>query len=410
MTSLKGIHVLTLDNESGAVARRWLDASRDDAILPPYYVGDDVLVQHIDRAVRSVSNFLSGRQHTNRVSRDEFCGIVYLADDPSVKPYSIAVQDIHVIVIGIQWVFALVKICDRLSVPLSHRRRSGPPAASSASTDVPPRDVLLSELLSGDLEVSSAEAIRIAETWPSPMYMHTEDELGTWAVFYDLIRLVWFHELAHALCGHIRFAKETLGLTALYESNAEGKRSTAQVPDGSTSEILQCLEMHADEFAVRSSLGEILWGHDPADLMIRLRVDLGDRLLHLNTAFCVFAVLWELDERKRTLPAVAWSERSHPPVDLRYDRFRNYQRELCMRYDTMLLTVVDRLSLAFLQVLTQASPYFGDLARLTPLLVRTPSMDDVERYEQYLMRLEPAIAAQLELYGFIPAEFLESQE
>lgn len=409
MTSLKGIHVLTLDNESGAVARRWLDASRDDAILPPYYVGDDVLVQHIDRAVRSVSNFLSGRQHTNRVSHDEFCGIVYLADDPSVKPCSIAIQDIHVVVVGIQWVFALVKICDRLSVPLSRRPRSGPPAASNASINVP-RDVELSALLSGDHEVSSAEAIGIAETWPSPMDIYTEDELGTWAVFYDLIRLVWFHELAHALCGHIRFAKETLGLMALYESSAEGQRSTAQVPDGLTSEILQCLEMHADEFAVRSSLGEILWGHDPAGLMIRLRVDLGDRLLHLNTAFCVFAVLWELDERKRTLQAVAWTERSHPPVDLRYDRFRNYQRELCMGYDTSLLTVVDTFSLAFLQVLAQASPYFSDLARLTPLLFRTPSMDDVERYEQHLLRLEPAIAAGLELHGFIPAEFLEAQE
>ncbi|GAB3809539.1 hypothetical protein [Micromonospora zhanjiangensis] len=242
------------------------------------------------------------------------------------------------------------------------------------------------------------------------MYIYTEDELGTWAVFYDLIRLVWFHELAHALCGHIRFAKETLGLMALYESKAEGQRSTAEVPDGLTSEILQCLEMHADEFAVRSSVGEILWGHDPAGLMIRLRVDLGDRLLHLNTAFCVFAVLWELDQRKRTRQAVAWTERSHPPVDLRYDRFRNFQRQLCMGYDTSLLTVVDTLSLAFLPVLTQASPYFGDLARLTPLLFRTPSMDYVQRYEQHLLRLEPAIAAGLKLHGFIPAEFLKAQE
>jgi hypothetical protein len=306
-------------------------------------------------------------------------------------------------------VFALVKICDRLSVALAHRPRTGPPAASSRSAHVT-RDAELAALLSGDREVSAAEALGIVQSWPSPAHAYTEDQLGTWAVFYDLIRLVWFHELAHALCGHIGFAKDTLGVMAVHASAAgASERSSTRMADGSTSEVLQCLEMHADEFAVRLSLGEILYGHDPPGLMVRSRVDLGDRLLHLNTAFCVFAVLWELDERKRPLQA-AWTERTHPPADLRYDRFRSYQRELAIDYDTRLLTVVDTLSLAFLQVLTKASPFFGDLARLTPLLLRTPSMTEVERYEQHLLRLEPVIAAGLELHGFIPAEFLDVRQ
>lgn len=403
-----GIHVLIRNDGSGDVARAWLDAYGQDAGLPPYYVGDDVLVRHVDRAVGSVSAFLSSRQHTRRADREEFCGIVYLADDASVKPYSLAVHDVLVVVIGVQWVSALVMICQRLSVVLERRPRSGPP--TTARQEVMTHDVDLSALLSGDLTVGVAEAIGVAETWPSPAYVGTEDELGAWAVFYDLVRLVWFHELAHALCGHVAFVKADLGLTALYESPAGGQRSAVQAPGGPLSEVLQCLEMHADEFAVRSSLGEILDGHDPAGLMVCLGVDLGDRLLLLNTAFCVFAVLWQLDERKQSAQAVTWTERSHPPVDLRYDRFRNYQRELCATYDPRLVTVVDTLSLTFLQVLTQACPAFGDLARLTPLLARTPSMDEAQRYERHLLRLEPAIAEGLQFHGFLPSAFLDTED
>lgn len=404
---LNGIHVLTVDDGSGLVARGWLDANGADAMLPPYYASDDVLLRHVDRAVRSVSQFLSNRRHTNRVSGAEFRGIVYLADDPAVKPYSVVVRGVHVVVIGLQWLYQLVAICDHLAAPLANRPRSGPPRPSPPAT---PRDDGLSELLNGKRAVSADDAIRIARQWPDPAISGVADDLGPWAVFYDLIRLVWFHELAHALCGHIAFAKDELRLMALYESTAnDARESSAPLPvDGPPAQVLQCLELHADEFAVRSSLGEILYGHDPAGLLVRDGVDLGDRLLHLNTAFCVFALLWALDERRTRRAPAGWTDLSHPPVALRYDRFRGFQRQFALEYDPRLVTVADVLSLSFLEPLTQASPLFADLYRLTPLIVRTPSMDDVEQYETHLMRLEPAIAAHLERQAYVPAEFLGS--
>lgn len=399
--------MLVRDDGAASLARDWLDANREDLGLPPYHLADDALVRHIDRAVGSVSNYLSERDHTNRVTREAFNGVVYLAEDTSastVKPYSMCARGMHVVVIGISWVHRLVEICDRLAVPLAQRPRSGP----SRETVPVTQDADLTALLSGDREPDGSRAVRIAEAWPSPALVYTEDDLGCWAVFYDLIRLVWFHELAHALCGHISFVRDELALMALYESPADGQRQSPPTVEGPASQVLQCLEMHADEFAVRSSLGEILYGHDPAGMMVHTRLDLGDRLLHLNTAFGVFALLWELDEQRARGTALPWSDRTHPPVALRFDRFRNFQREMSMQYDLQLVTAVDVLTMNSLEVLTQASPAFAALYALTPMMVRTPSMDEVERYERELMRLEPVIAQHLEVQGFVPAEFLET--
>ena len=398
-----GIHALTLDDASGAVARSWLDDHHHR--VPPFYTSNNVLVQHIDRAVRSVTEFLSGRKHTNRVTHREFAGIVYLADNPTLKPFSVIVDETHVVIIGAQWVFGLTKICDRLSEALALRPRSGP--ARVVRPSGPARDELLAQLLSDDVAVTEAEAIAIAESWPSPHLNHTEEDLGPWAVFYDLIRLVWFHELAHALCGHIDYAGADLLLFGVHESTAGGERETTTSPgDDGLSEKLQCLEMHADEFAVRTSIGEILYGQDPAGLMVSVSVDLGDRLLHLNTAFCVFALLWELDENRSRASGHVTGARSHPPVGLRYDRFRGFQRQLAQDYSSDLLTVVDTLSLGFLETLQAVCPYFGGLFVLTPLVFRTPQMDAMEAYEAHLMLREAGIADALERYNYVPAEFL----
>jgi hypothetical protein len=402
MADPTGVHILTLPDEAAKVARDWLDEHGQDAMLPPYYAPNNALTRHIYLAVGSLSDFLSSRHHTNRVTHEEFSGIVYLADGAAVKPYTTAVQGTHVVVIGVQWVFQLVKICDRLTGALSQRPRTGPPSDHVLETLV---DVKLSQLLVGGLPVSEAEAVQIADSWPLAPY--TEDDLGPWAVFYDLVRLVWLHELAHALCGHLAFVRDHLALMALHSSTPDGEFRGTQLPvDGPTAEIQQCLEMHADEFAVRSLLGEILYGVDPVALMLYTNTDLGDRLLHLNTAFCVYAVLWELDEKKPTATSTGWADRSHPPVDLRYDRFRNFQREAAIDYDERLGTVVDGLTLEFLDILCQASPLFSDLYRLTPFVVRTPSMDEAERYEQHLMRLMPSIAKCLTEQAYLPTERL----
>ena len=378
--------------------------------MPDHYSADNPVMRHLARAVGTACEQLALENHLHRTTQEEFRGVSYLAGDPSIGAFCTLVENTHVVVVGAPWVFRLVKICDRLSEVLPHRPRAGVQADSDLSDRVIGEDEDLTKLLWGDLDVTETEANRIAQSWPSPEYAYTEDELGAWAVFYDLVRVVWYHEWAHALCGHIAVAQEDLHLLRLHESSTERATSVSHVLGAPTSEVLQNLEMHADEFSVHSNLGQILYGRDPAGLMVHTSVDLVDRMLHLNTAFCVFGLLWALEEEKTMTATARWDERSHPPVTLRYDRFRNFQRQWSIGYDDQLGPAVDAVSIGFLNdSLGDASPCFRRLLPVTPMFVRTPTMKDVERYESYLMRLEPAIAQRIERHGYLPKRYFESQ-
>jgi hypothetical protein len=91
-------------------------------------------------------------------------------------------------------------------------------------------------------------------------------------------------------------------------------------------------------------------------------------------------------------------------VALRYDRFRGFQRDIAMMYDTRLLSAVDVCSYRFLERLGRASPYFLELDVITPLIARTPTTKSLVRYEEMLMRLGPAIEAAIQPYVYFPTK------
>ena len=390
------------DAEQGEL-RLWLEKEVEDSGLPAPYAADNILTHHVERAVKGMCLHMTAREHVKADGSRPFRGVSYIADDNSVTVYTrlLSREQTVVIVVGAYWLFRLVKIVDGLSGPLKHRPRAGTqgPAAKEKAEDYPD----ISALLLGSEQVTEREALRIATSWPSPNDMYTETDLGLWAVFYDLVRLVWCHEIAHGLCGHTEFCQNYLRLPRLSESSPE-RRGSAVIGGigGTKAEVLQCQEMHADEFSVRFNLLQILYGYDPVGLFVASRVDLIDRLLHLNTAFCVFAILWALEEDpSRKLP---WKEATHPPVGLRYDRFRGFQRELAMMYDAQLLTSVDAFSFLFLERLAQASPYFAELQVITPLITQTPTTKSLVQYESNLMRLGPAIEAATQPYVYWPTK------
>ena len=389
---------------------------------PPPYFKRNALSEHLWTAIWHPINHLSAMDHRNAKSGKPFRCLSYYSDDPDVHAYCAVHDEVHLATIGASFVCQLVKICERIGRILAFRPRSGGTEQAQGAVG---RDDVLRDLLNGDLAVSDREAETIVASWPAASTDHAQIPLGEFALFYDLIRLIWLHEWAHALCGHVRYISRDLGMLRLYEFSAE--RMLDQRVDGvdaPRNEVLQALEIHADEFATRYCIEQILRGYDPVGQMSGPTVDLVDRLLIFNTACCVFAMVWSLAEQKRQ-PGISFYpprqeltssapdpmfvpyNTSHPPAVLRYYRFRGFQRDLAYEaaeYGTpgTLSSPVDFLSYRFVEQLGQADARFYQLISSTPLAVPTPTINRVKAYEQRLLEVLERVSPQLEELGYAP--------
>ena len=399
MTQRAGIYLATGSSPVADQVLEQLLRSSTVELPQPCALGR-VLVDLVDWVVVPDVEFLASRDHRDAAGREP-CVVVYFTDDADVRAQSMSVGEAAIVVVGTAYLYRLVTICSHLALPFSHRPRMDVPSADQPAIDDVPPDPNLTGLLAGVDEVTALDASALAGAWPEPGAEQTMSDLAEWAVFYDLLRLVLYHELAHCLSGHLRLGNEVHAPHLLEPARPQGAR---RILGATPRQVQQGLELHADEFSVRSNLGQILYGYDPAGLLVRDRVDLADRLLVLNTAFCVFAIVTRLSESGSLLEEEDWPRRFHPPVPLRFDRFRNFQRQFAMEFNPVLLSAVDALSMLFLDTLERSSPYFHDLKMLTPVMVRTPIMKTVERYEQTLLEVEPQIGARLDSLAYFPRD------
>ncbi len=399
MIDTSGVNVLWPHQGQEQSEHTWLVTVGEPAGLPPPYLEDNALTRHLLSALFFMSLELSHRNHVNPRA-EGFRSVAYVASDPSITACCTKVGDTHVVIVGVQWLFRLVGLCDRLRPALARRPRAGRPVADETPA---PASEELTELLWGRTDIEAAEALAIAESWPEAGAESLGIQMDAWTVFYDLVRLVFMHEWAHALCGHVGLFQQELGVMRFHESSvdraSEGDFGQLGFP---TSEVMQCLEMHADEFSVRANVGELLYGYDPAGRVAGPKTDLIDRMLLYNTACCVFTVIWALDELKLQGDEAPATAGTHPPVGLRYDRFRNFQRQFSASYNPQLVSAVDAFSFGFVDTLTDASGCFGGLAGWTPMLARTPAMKSHEAYEQYLMRIGPVLWEAIGEHAFRP--------
>lgn len=393
-----------------------------ELIAPPPFLEKNALTDHLWQAMWHPVIELSAMEHAHRTTRQRFSCVSYYADDPGVMAYCAAGREGHLATIGISFVRRLVKICGRLGPALKQRPRI--PKRTSDAAANPERDDVLTGLLAGKVEVSEAEALEIVGSWPPANTQSAQIELAEYALFYDLIRLIWLHEWAHALCGHVTFASDALGLMRLHEWSADRVEERPIEKLGhSRHEVLQALEVHADEFATRYCVDKILWGFDPVGQLAGPKVDLVDRLLVFNVACCVFAVIWSLAEQQyypgisffpprppltsnEPDPLFVTFKTSHPPAALRYYRFRGFQRDLAVRYSqpgaATLSPSVDAVSFGILEILASASPHFYNLRGETPMLARTPTMKRLEAYEDHLLKIGVTLTPYLEAAGYLP--------
>ncbi len=382
------------------------------------YVDKNPLSEHLRTAIWYPALDLSVRRHVNFKKAKEFDCLSYYADDPDVIAYCAAHDDVYLATIGAPFVRKLIKICNRIGRVLPRLVTPDPARPQLEQDDT------LSKLIQGDAEVSDSEAQDIVSHWPAADTQNAQLALGEYAIFYDLIRLIWLHEWAHALCGHVSFVSSALHIAQLHEFSAE--RVGEQVVENlgyPRNDVLQALEIHADEFAVNYCVGEILWGEDPIGTIAGPQINLVERLLIFNIACCVFAVMWSLAEQ-RFLPGMSFYpprqdimsdkpdpmfvtlKTTHPPAVLRYLRFRDFQRDRTFEYaqqsDPRLSSLVDGASMLALEDLGSINRHFYELKGMTPVAATTPEMRRLEAYEAYLLKIGTKLHPWLSEMCFLP--------
>ena len=392
---------------------------------PRRFEARTVLAGHLDRAMIGMAEHLQQLDHVQPGSGRHFDLAAYYADDLETQAWCAMHEGRHLACIGMGFVCRLVKVCQRLGdalLPVAlttdgsfHR---APPAA---------RDVDLCRLIDGDVDVGIAEAQAIVAGWPEPHAWGLQCGFGAWALFQDLLRLVWMHEMAHALCGHVGVVQDRLGLTRLHEFAAE-RQSTDRVPglDLPRHLVLQALETHADEFAAAWCVEQLLDVKDPASAMAGPRVDLASRLVVFNLACCVFAVMWAEAER-RERPGMSYMpprheqdrgvtfnpvDSSHPPAAIRYLRFRTTHQRLLDALAAQepqaggLRLKVDAHSFGMLAALERLDPRFGELRVVTPMMAETPQMQRLADYEDLMLDVGDLLVPWVTQAGFVPRHLL----
>ena len=395
-----------------------------DVELPKPLASQDKLSGYLWDAIWHPATELSVMDHVNLRTSKPFSCVSYYAEEFFQAATCQKIGDSYVAVLGVPFVRQLLGICHRLAPALALRPRTGP--RRQEPKVVLNRDEELGKLMEDLTSISEAEKEAALSSWPSSKKANAQTELGEYTVFYDVLRVVWLHEWAHALCGHVAFGSSTLGLMRFNEFSTEraGDQPVGDLPF-SRSEIMQALEMHADEFATRYCVRSILWGYDPIGELAGPVIDLVDRLLLFNVAACVFAVLWSLSDERYAPgdtyvaprlplttpdsipdPLYKLTKSTHPPAVLRYERIRNLQRDLAVKYSretsTSLSVSVDSFSYAFLERLTQLSKAFGPVIAVTPFAFKTPDEKRLAAYEAHLLRIGAALAPHLERLNYVP--------
>lgn len=405
-------------SEDASAGGEALDLLTISLMAPARYKGSNDFARHLDAAMASVALDMELLDHVNMATGQRFECTAYYADDSETQAWCARHGSAHFSVLGITFARRLAAICQRIADAVLPLNLSAEPREDLL------HDPELATLLRDDASVSDNQLHAIVLRWPDPGSLAMQRPLDGCALFYDMLRLVWMHELAHALCGHVAFVQERLGMQQLHEFAAERLEDAKASSGPPRHELLQTLEVHADDFAARYCVGQMLAGSDPVNEMMGPRIDLGQRQVVFNLACCIFTIMWSEAER-RYLPDVSFragisptgkphihtvTPTSHPPAALRYMRFRGTQQSLCEEFSKRrpesaaqtLSLLVDAASFGLVVELAQLDPAFERLLVTTPLLARTPDMKILEAYEDELMELSAMLAPVLARNGYVP--------
>lgn len=263
----------------------------------------------------------------------------------------------------------MAAICDRLT-PLLRQPLGGKDRQKFT------RDLPLVRLLRRFVTPDWSQGDTIARGFPDPSRRGAG--FGGYMVLSDLIRLIWVHEWAHVMLGHVDL-NSMMGHTGLDEHSARRDGNSVGALEGMPwPHVLQFFELHADQFAVSFLTQQVLRGYDPAGAMAGAEVDLIQRLCALAAACAVFAVDSFLKEDKAD-PNLA----THPSAGMRYMCMLQQIETVAIEYDPG-LTIARTYTYRMIEDLVALSEDFYDLIQITPMLFKTPRYKEMCRVSDYL--------------------------
>lgn len=262
----------------------------------------------------------------------------------------------------------MTAICDRLTPML--RRMPGEKDRPKAA-----RDVQLVRLLRRFVTPNWAQADSIAKGFPDPMSQGAG--FGGYMVLSDLVRLIWVHEWAHIMLGHVDLFA-LMGQRELDEHSSRRDSISGSLNGAPWPHVLQLFELHADQFAVSFLAQQILRGYDPVGAMASAEVNLVHRLCILAAACAIFAVDASLKEAKKD-PKTA----THPSAGMRYMCMLQQVEGVATEFNAG-LTIARAYVYRMIEDLAALSEDFYQLLEITPMLAKTPRYKDMCRVSDYL--------------------------
>lgn len=385
----------------------------DNPHLPKPYCKTDLLSKHLSNASYFDSIDLTKQELTNQKTGETFRCISYYTEEQIEAAICSKEEFGYLVTISMSFVRRLVKISSRLEKILPYRETALENFSLSESQEELKSDRELDALLNNNTKVLASEVLSIVKNWPLPLNNKKHD-LGGYTIFYDLIRLIWLHEWAHAIFGHITITNEMLGMSKFLEFSKDrvNKDNYNQIPFP-RNHVLQAIELHADSFAVIYCVRNILSGYDPIKAIAGNDLNLIDRLVLFNFACCTFTVIWALAESiynplEKTQKLMIVENTTHPPAALRYDRFRNFLNELTHYYceeeniEQNLVASINVYSLRFTQITGKINSNYRDiLSPLQSFFARTPNQKYAFEYERHIEKVGVFLEPQFLKNGFI---------
>lgn len=283
----------------------------------------------------------------------------------------------------------MVCVCDRLTPVLQRVLDKGPRAELD-------RDVKLVRLLRRLSRPDWVQANEIAKGYPDVFKQGAA--YGGYMAVMDLVRLIWIHEWAHVILGHVGMV-EAFGNRGRLDEHSptrnEGAASLAGVP---WPQVLQGFELHADKFAVTFATEQILSGYDPVGAMTGPNVNIVHRICVLAAACAVIAVDSELKQG-----ALEPGTATHPSASMRYMCMLHQIESVCAESDPSLGDWVRVYTYNMINDLTTLSEDFYGLLYVTPMLAKTPQYKSLIDVSDYLFQqMESKIDPLRQEYIFLP--------
>ncbi|MCW8832627.1 MAG: hypothetical protein OQK03_04855 [Colwellia sp.] len=328
MTILFDKSVVFYHDSKGSEKVKLDEMIKSNGHFPDVHDTHNTLLTHVNAAISGDLLAINLSKPKRVVDNKPYKALIYITTEVDEVARCTNEGDYYLITLSYSLICRIALIASRLDEVIICRRekqnfgdekRADNGSETYQDAELPHDDFLFG-LLARSEDINQTDALRVSDSWIPNCKDHG---FGTHMVFYDLVRMIVLHELAHCIFGHLEIVENTLGLMSLQEHELNSNQTGLSDKEN---ELLQSIEFEADRIAISSMTAQILVGFDPAWVLFsNADIEIADRLSVLNLSIAIFSSLWDMNEIKKGISALPLAERvskiidsTHPPAKLRY--------------------------------------------------------------------------------------------